>query len=473
MSMTGVLHRVLITLGTLALSITALAQEESAKALAELSWYSEEYPLYNYSGEDGIPAGIVVEILLKAFEQLNVDFAARDIQIVPWNRSCKYVQSKPGTALFSMTYTPERERIMRFVGPVIPTTVSVLAPKSKKLTVSKAADPNGLRVGTVRDDIGDQLVRSLALSDVILVRKNSLKQLIFLLVTGRVDAVAYEAHVFRHALSQSGDDPDVYDDVFVLKEGQLGYAFHRSTDPQLLAPLQFATMAKWITPAQALETKPRASTPASLGSSTEYPMPTLPHLPGIDTQRGLEIVQGNVDLYVKLLRKFRDREADFGARLIAARADDDPETATRCAHTLKGVAGNLGAARLQALATRLEAACQTGGSDDEVTLRLDDTVAELETVLGGLACLGGSPRKAMDSVEKAANLAPQLLQLRELLEDYDGGAGEIMESLEHHPALSGRRPLVARLVSAIEDYDFDLALQRLSQLEKELDLTAS
>jgi len=240
MNMNGVLRSVFTMLGALllALSITARAQEESAKTLAELNWYSEEYPPYNYSGEDGAPAGIAVDILLKAFEKLDVDLSARDIQIVPWNRSYKYVQNKPGTALFSMTYTPEREEIMQFVGPVIPTTVSVIAPKSKDLAVATAADLNGLRIGTVRDDIGDQLVRSLALSDVILVRKNSLKQLMFLLATGRVDAVAYETEVFRNALRQSGDDANIYGEVFVLKQGQLGYAFHHSTPPHLLAPLQ-------------------------------------------------------------------------------------------------------------------------------------------------------------------------------------------------------------------------------------------
>lgn len=61
-----------------------------------------------------------------------------------------------------------------------------------------------------------------------------------------------------------------------------------------------------------------------------------------------EYRQGNEKLYRRLLDKFYQSQFDFLEQFKQARqSDDDPEAATRAAHTLKGVAGNIGAGALQ------------------------------------------------------------------------------------------------------------------------------
>ena len=52
--------------------VSAATQEEAAKKLEEMSWYTEEYPPYNFASEDGTPTGITVDILLAAFKKMNV-----------------------------------------------------------------------------------------------------------------------------------------------------------------------------------------------------------------------------------------------------------------------------------------------------------------------------------------------------------------------------------------------------------------
>ncbi len=187
-----------------------------------------------------MPTGMAVDILLAAFRKLGVGVTAADINIVPWNRSYKYIQKKPGTALFSMTYTPDREKIMKFVGPSIPSVISVIAPKKSNIVAHTASDLSQLNIGVVRDDIGDQLVRNLAVSNDAIKRKNSTKQLFYLLKSGRVDVVAYAVDVFKNAIKKTGEDPNQYEEIFILKKGQLGYAFHNSTDANALAHLQKA-----------------------------------------------------------------------------------------------------------------------------------------------------------------------------------------------------------------------------------------
>jgi polar amino acid transport system substrate-binding protein len=231
----------LLSLGAVASTPTsALTSEEAARKLEAMTWYTEEYPPYNYKGDDGLPTGMSVDILMAAFKKIGVRLTPGDIKIVPWNRSYKFLQKKPKTALFSMTYSPERLAIMKLVGPVVPNNVSVIAPRKKEMGSLTAKDLGQLKLGVVRDDIGDQLLRKFALSNDTIQRKNSLKQLLFLLRTGRVDAVAYSIGVFKHAMKRSGQDPDLYEEVLVLKQGWMGYAFHHSTEPEALVPLQEA-----------------------------------------------------------------------------------------------------------------------------------------------------------------------------------------------------------------------------------------
>lgn len=216
----------------------ATSQDEAARKLEALHWYSEEYPPYNFSGSDGVPTGMAVDILMRAFKRLGVSIKPEDIEIAPWNRTYKFIQRRPGTALFSMTYTPEREKLMKFVGPSVPTNISIMAPRASRITVENVVDLAALRIGVVRDDIGDQLIRGLALSDGSIVRKNSLRQLLYLLETGRIDAVAYASDVFYHSVGKAGQAASDHEEVYILKEGQLGYAFHQSTQPGTLQPLQ-------------------------------------------------------------------------------------------------------------------------------------------------------------------------------------------------------------------------------------------
>lgn len=219
---------------------SATSMEEAAKSLEGMTWYTEEYPPYNFADKDGTPTGMTVDILLAAFDKLNVTTAAADFKIVSWNRSYKYIQKKPGTALFSMTMTPERQKIMKFVGPALPLAISVIAPKDSSVVIRTSDDLNNYKIGVVSKDIGDQLIAELALNNASVRRINSAGQLYALLETGKVDVVVYSEDVFKNVVKKAGGDPSKYQGLHVLKEGQVGYAFHQSTDAGVLGHLQRA-----------------------------------------------------------------------------------------------------------------------------------------------------------------------------------------------------------------------------------------
>jgi CheY-like chemotaxis protein len=97
----------------------------------------------------------------------------------------------------------------------------------------------------------------------------------------------------------------------------------------------FATLARWIRPDTAAPNEP----------------------PGIDRLAGIAATMGDEDLYLRLMRMFRDREMNFGQRFRAARAAGEMAAAMRMAHDLKNVTGTLAVRAVHRAATELERAC--------------------------------------------------------------------------------------------------------------------
>ena len=92
----------------------------------------------------------------------------------------------------------------------------------------------------------------------------------------------------------------------------------------------------------------------------------FPPVPGIDTAVGLSRANGNVTLFKTLLDKFADNHGGCVVEIHAALKGGDPYLARRMAHTLKGVAGTIGALQLQALSEDVESSlCVTARFKEE------------------------------------------------------------------------------------------------------------
>ena len=112
----------------------------------------------------------------------------------------------------------------------------------------------------------------------------------------------------------------------------------------------YNTLGRWLGPGQ-------TRTEQSMINADTEPAPTplgLPELPGIDVHRGLSHVAGNAPFYLQLLQRFthsqRDAVQEIRTALLELRLND----ALRRAHTLRGVAANIGALEVQDLAEQLE-----------------------------------------------------------------------------------------------------------------------
>ncbi len=115
-------------------------------------------------------------------------------------------------------------------------------------------------------------------------------------------------------------------------------------------------------------------------SGHDFSKLNLNELKGIDVQLGLMRFEGNMVLYLKVLKMFSERHCDLINDLRKMIATKNYETLNRRIHTFKGLAGNIGATSLQAAAVKLEKV--TSGSDKTlIEAELDLLRNELTPVL--------------------------------------------------------------------------------------------
>jgi signal transduction histidine kinase/CheY-like chemotaxis protein len=138
----------------------------------------------------------------------------------------------------------------------------------------------------------------------------------------------------------------------------------------------YATLMKWVPAGISALVLPAPSAEATA------PPRALAAVAGIDTRLGLARTGGNAARYVDLLARFRDGQADVPERIEAALADADTELAARLAHTLRGIAGTLGADAVFRAAGELEAAIISADGSREG--RLATVRKLLEEAIAGL-----------------------------------------------------------------------------------------
>ncbi|MCW2245920.1 signal transduction histidine kinase/CheY-like chemotaxis protein [Azospirillum fermentarium] len=127
--------------------------------------------------------------------------------------------------------------------------------------------------------------------------------------------------------------------------------------------------------------------------SVPAPMPALPppaELAGFDAEMALERASGDRDFLKLLMTEFVKSCAGTGDGIVHALADGDLSKAGQLAHTLKGVAGNLGAMPLCRAADALLTAARQGNRDQAAAVS-GDVVRLHRTAIASAAAYAGIP----------------------------------------------------------------------------------
>jgi HPt (histidine-containing phosphotransfer) domain-containing protein len=92
-------------------------------------------------------------------------------------------------------------------------------------------------------------------------------------------------------------------------------------------------------------------------------------------------LMNNKNLYQKLLKRFEGEYGDFYGKVRAAVDANNLEDASHLAHTMKGLAGNLGAETLQAASLAIETIFKSGSLTPEIESEMEKFSNELNRAI--------------------------------------------------------------------------------------------
>jgi HPt (histidine-containing phosphotransfer) domain-containing protein len=230
----------------------------------------------------------------------------------------------------------------------------------------------------------------------------------------------------------------------------------------------FITLQRWI--------KPSAAQGALLVD--DHAVEQLPAIRGLQLDAALQRLGGDNALLRKLLRRFCETQADCEQQIESALAAGDREAAVRVAHSLKGLAGNIGARTLAFTAAELEARLRHE-RDEDARLTLQKLSVELQMLISQISQISQvlhedvSASAVHDPVAQHLDVDMALLKsglahLEQLLRDDDGDCARFLsEQLEALIGI-GQQQTAAELERLISRYQFEDALQLLLKLQQQL-----
>ncbi len=227
----------------------------------------------------------------------------------------------------------------------------------------------------------------------------------------------------------------------------------------------YQTIARWC---------PQFVDLSVIGDPAEQPESSEPHaadelvIDGIDVKNGLDRMLGNRAFYLRMLTRFRDDQSDAVARIRSALADKDERlSAERIAHTLKGVASQLGVRKIPHIAEQIEEKIRDGADREIVEPLLQQLDGYMQPLFGALQSVlpqenqNSSDEPPSEEVDRAAAHA-LIVRITNLLRECDGEAIDLLaESNQLMTAALGGLAQ-QNIVKAVRDFDFDNALAALS-----------
>ncbi len=227
----------------------------------------------------------------------------------------------------------------------------------------------------------------------------------------------------------------------------------------------FSIMAQWIKPKNAA-----VSVAAPQETDRED---GVPGIAGLETGKALVRVGGNVNLLRKLIGRFSETQADAMARIQAAMERSDADGAMREAHTVKGLAGNIGAAGMAERAAQVEGMLKRRETEglrealEAMAQELNGLVGRINAAMGNAASASAAP--AALTVDMAA-LGEELRELATLLADDDSRAGKLVDGIAEKLASIGQDLAARQLKKLIAQYDFESAMDKLKETAQSLDV---
>ncbi len=205
----------------------------------EMVLLTENFPPFNMAADgknyaadhniSGINADIVREMFKRAGIGYNLTLR------FPWQRIYNQVLEQPNQGLFSTTYTPEREPLFKWVGPLANTGWVLLAKPDSNMRLTSLEEAKQYRIGAYKNDAVSQHLENRGFEPV-----NSLRdqENVSKLLRGQIDLWATTDPVGPYLAKQEGVSG--LTTVLRFNDAQLFLALNKQTPDEVVSKLQNA-----------------------------------------------------------------------------------------------------------------------------------------------------------------------------------------------------------------------------------------
>lgn len=203
-----------------------LFTDELSAQNADLQVYISEYPPFCFT-KDGKPTGLAVEAVTQMMKNMNVSY---NIRSLPWKRAYIYLLNGPNVMLFTVTRTQEREKLFKWVGPIMTSKVVFFSKKDSGLKIGSLEDAKKVeRIGTVKGYATETFLLKEGFFNLVAVA-GSEGENPNRLMNGRIDLWATDDVVGIYDAKLKGIDPTNMEIVYTIAELPKYMAFSKMTD---------------------------------------------------------------------------------------------------------------------------------------------------------------------------------------------------------------------------------------------------
>lgn len=127
-----------------------------ALANDEIRIVTEELPPYNMT-QDGRITGMSTEVVQAVLKEVGI---SAPIQSMPWARAYDMALNSENTLIYSITRTPQREKLFKWVGDIAPVHWYLFARYGSNIHLASLDDARKYQITAVKEDAGEQYLLS-------------------------------------------------------------------------------------------------------------------------------------------------------------------------------------------------------------------------------------------------------------------------------------------------------------------------
>lgn len=220
------------TLIVLTANFAFAMETKKSKDIDDYIIMTENYPPYSYKENEKL-LGISSEILGLLLDKLDANKTLEDVKVMPWEKVYLETQRVPHTMVFSMSRIQEREKLFKWVGPIIESNIAFIAKFSLDVNLNNLSSSR-YKIGVVKGDVGRSLLEKRQYNSKFISESNEIKNVIDQLAKDRVDLIVYDTNVFFWTVKNMGGNPEDYKIVSSLDKVDLYFAFNVHTPQEMI-----------------------------------------------------------------------------------------------------------------------------------------------------------------------------------------------------------------------------------------------